>query len=368
MFCSILYLFIAIDIVNGAGRVPDIFLKLNTVFLALYCIILFGMFLLMYRSKLDKIQCFVLWMMIWQFLIAFIMQNEISLNMIYQISGWPLLFLIIYQSTKEGIFQLPTLKYVSLLWILASIYVVYVLRTYMWNDIYRIYYLIVAVPFYICLKDKWKYSRLALTMILIIFSYKRTAFMAMIIGLVAYFLCDIYIQKNEIKKYFKVIIIFVSMIIVAVLLNQYGDSLVVVRRLQNIANDNGSDRFMIWNTLWNYFKNENVIYKLIGNGYHGCLIILNYKFAAAHNDFIEILIDYGLVGLVNHLIFIFIIGKNLIKNLKLKTLNASGFTYMFVVWIVLMMFSFITWQSILMKPVAMYFAYMLAESKYNKKS
>lgn len=364
--CMILDIFIFFDIFNGAGKVPFFLMAMNSLFLALYCVATYAVFMLVIKQKIDKIQLFVLWMMAWQLSVAMLMQSETSLNMIYQIAGWPLLFVVIYQLTKKKVFVLPTLKYTSLLWISASAYVVYILRTQMFNDIYRIYYLIIAIPFFICLNEKWKYSRLVMISALVILSYKRTGFMALVIAFGMYFLCDISIQKGKSKKVQKVFFLFILSIISITVLYRYGDSMAVIRRLKRMISDNGSDRFVIWSTLMDHFETEEWIYKLVGNGYKSCYLIMNGEFAAAHNDFIEILLDYGLVGLVNHMIFIVLIGKNVINTIKIKAKEASGFTYMFCIWMILMLFSFMTWQSILMKPVAIYFAYMLAKYRYSK--
>ena len=364
LICIILNLFIFFDIINGAGIVHVFFMKMNSLFLALYCIIIYTIFIFALRWKVDKIQLWILWIMLWQLLISMLMQSEISLNMIYQITGWPLLFVIVYHLTRKGRFTLPTLKYTSFLWIFASVYVVYILRTQMFNDVYRTYYLIISIPFFICTKEKWKYSRLFLITIIIALTYKRTGFMALIIAFVMYFWCDMIIQKKQSKKTYKMLLMTILLTILILLFNQYGSSIGVLRRLKRISFDNGSNRFTIWKILMDYFTSENLLNKLMGNGYKACYWILEGTFAAAHNDFIEILLDYGMIGLVNHIIFIILVGKKAYKLIKAKISEASSYIYMFTVWIILMLFSFITWQSILMKPVALYFAYMLAKYKY----
>lgn len=363
LICTILNLFILFDIINGAGNVPEFFMVMNSFFLALYCIIIYIFFMFVIKWKVDKIELWVLWIMFWQLLISLLMQKEVSLNMVYQITGWPLLFVIVYQLTKNNKFSLPTLKYTSFLWILASAYVVYILRTQMFNDVYRTYYLIIAIPFFICLRKRWKYSRIILITIIIILTYKRTGFMALLLAFFALFWCNIIIQKKQSKKIYKLLLVIILLTIIVLLLSQYGDSIGVFRRLKRISSDGGSSRFMIWGILIKYFKSENLLNKFLGNGYKSCYYILDGKFAAAHNDFIEILLDYGMIGLANHTIFVILVGKKVYMLIKMKTMEASGFIYMFTIWIVFMLFSFITWQSILMKPIALYFAYMFAKYK-----
>lgn len=367
LLCIILNLFIFFDIINGAGRVHPFFMTMNSLFLALYCMITFATFMLIIKWKMDKIPLFVLWIMVWQLFVAVLMWKEISLNMIYQIAGWPLLFVAVYQLTKNKEFNLPEIKYISLLWIAASAYVIYILRTQMFNDVYRTYYLIISIPFFIGLDKKWKYSRLILITLLIMLTYKRTGFMALVIAFFLYYLCDIYIQKKQTKKIHKIFFGIILLTILMLLLMQYGDGMAVVRRLKRISIDNGSDRFRIWTTLINYFKSESLFHKIIGNGYKSCYYLLDGTFAAAHNDFIEILLDYGIIGLFNHVILVALVGKKVCEFIKIKAIESSGFVYMFFVWIIFMLFSFITWQSILMKPVAMYFAYMIAKFKYHKR-
>ena len=362
---KVLYVFIAIDIVNGAGKVPGILEKLYSLFLATFYALLILSFIISIKRKANLVQGLVLSMMLWQLIVTFTNPSTMSLNMLYQITGWPLLFYIVYDLTKRGKFTLPDLKPFFFLWIAASIYVVYILRTQTFNDMYRTYYLIAAVPFYLYKQDKWKYIRLLSTIAIILITYKRTAFAALFAGLAVYYICDVYIQRKKFQKYKKTFMLVIAIITVGIILYYNFDNLAVIRRMKRIFSDNGSDRFTIWATLLSHYKEQGLLYKLIGNGYEGCRMILNNAFAAAHNDFVEILMDYGAVGVMFLLAFLCTICRYFFLSFKKRLPDTPGFAYIFIVLLFFMLFSFAMWQSILMKLIAIYLAYLIANYKCN---
>lgn len=363
----ILIVFIFFEILLGSGAVPTMVAKLVSVFkMSYFAFVIILFFMVIKNKKIDRIVFFVMLIPVWQFYVSIIMGAPLSMNMIYQIFVWPMLFVIVYIMTKDDIFQLPTLKYGSILWMVSSIYVVYILRTRMFNDVYLTYYLILAIPFLVTLKDKCKYIWVAIITIIILFTYKRTGLMCLVMGGAIYLLVNYIIQNKKSKKlrwFFILTLIFIAAII---FINNYMGILPVFRRMENISEDNGSDRFVIWNYLITTFKNDSLITKLLGHGYTGCNRVLNGVYAAAHNDFVEILLDYGLIGFINHCVYILIIIKNLFGYIKIKANCSSGYAFMIVAWFMLMMFSFVSWQSILMKLIAIYFAYMLARFKYHR--
>lgn len=363
-FFWLLFLFIAVDIVNGAGIVPAIFIRMNSLLLDIFFASLIAIFCKLCLKNMDRIQFFVFLMMIWELCIAFISMNSISASMLYHIISWPLLFCVTYQITKNKNFNLPNLQHIVAVWIIGSIYVVYILRTSTWNDVYRTYYLIFAVPFFMHINKKLKYLYLVAILIIILFTYKRTAFIALVLGIMAYYITYIFVQKKAQKKLFLTIAFLGVLALGYLWIIKYGTNLAVVRRIQRISSDNGSGRFIIWNQLITCFKEQDFIMKWVGNGYEGCKNLLNHSVAAAHNDFIEILLDYGIIGFANIIVFILIILKYLFKYIKSNAISSCGYAYMVIVTFVLMMVSYLTWQSVLMKLVAIYFAYMIAMYKY----
>lgn len=65
--------------------------------------------------------------------------------------------------------------------------------------------------------------------------------------------------------------------------------------LEFTQNDGGAQRFEIWKSCWEKFKQASILRKFFGFG-AGTIRHLNYKGGVAHNLFIEFLLEYGIVG------------------------------------------------------------------------
>ena len=68
--------------------------------------------------------------------------------------------------------------------------------------------------------------------------------------------------------------------------------------------DGGSGRTTIWSGLLSYFIVQDIPFKLIGNGYGFFGSNINPAFASAHNDFLELMISYGIIGSVLYLLLL----------------------------------------------------------------
>lgn len=116
----------------------------------------------------------------------------------------------------------------------------------------------------------------------------------------------------------------------------------LLQRYEDTLEGNTSGRSVIYATLWNLWANsDSLIRYLLGYGYDGTITYSDiHKYA--HNDWLEILVDFGLVGIISYMyIFICIIRYVSIKKLDacyyyayisiisiwlLKTLYSMAFT------------------------------------------
>lgn len=148
----------------------------------------------------------------------------------------------------------------------------------------------------------------------VLVSNKRTA----LIAFVCYCLCSEWMNNKNItgrKKAYKgmayiliVIILYIAFPVICQKLN-----ITVFNELEasHIAEDGGSNRLFIYGQLWLAQKSSDLLHWIIGSGYNSVLLskictdgVLGEN-VSAHNDFLEVLYDYGIVGLLGYVSFLF---------------------------------------------------------------
>lgn len=141
-----------------------------------------------------------------------------------------------------------------------------------------------------------QFAALAFVMAFIVMGMKRGA---IIIGLISsiYFMWQA-IKKSKGKMRFLFIILSVGICVGAVyfFIYQMSTSDYMMHRIESTMEGNSSGRDKLYSYFWRYFTEEaNALHYLIGRGANGTLeIYYNY----AHNDWLEIAVNQGLLGLI----------------------------------------------------------------------
>lgn len=91
-----------------------------------------------------------------------------------------------------------------------------------------------------------------------------------------------------------VILFFARMLIPNDILERYT--------LESVFNDQGSGRFLIWESLWIIWKDSSLFRQVFGWG-AGTVKLLAFKETVAHNIWLESLIEVGLLGMVSLVVF-----------------------------------------------------------------
>jgi len=192
------------------------------------------------------------------------------------------------------------------------------------NYLNHVYYLVLMLPYFSFIKNKHlRFTMFLVTGILVLLSYKATAIFGYIIYMILYTYFDSKINRdtanNRLGKLLLILVI-VLIILPIVYLIQVSLSLNILNKL-NIAylfETGGSGRIDIYLDVINMQKNSTIIQWIIGRGFDGVFRYTRWNISA-HNDFLEILFDYGIFALFSYLITIFIITKygfTLLKNKK----------------------------------------------------
>ncbi len=165
------------------------------------------------------------------------------------------------------------------------------------------YLFAMLIPSVAVFKDKIRlqYLLLMVCMVFLIIGMKRGAILVGVISLI-YFLYYNYKYNKNISKvqmlFFSIVVLVVGSLTIEYMMDT---SDYFVERMAGTKEGNASGRDLIYDHFWNHFKNEPDMLKfLLGNGANATLDIgVNY----AHNDWLELAINQGVLGLVVYFIY-----------------------------------------------------------------
>ena len=188
-----------------------------------------------------------------------------------------------------------------------------------------VYFIIYLLPFVLLLPNKiLRYICLAIALFAAIISQKRTA----TIGIVAAFICYYFVNnKVQNRNIGKTLLFFIAFLTLGALfysfLSTFNDGH-LIERFENLGDDGGSGRDVIWRATWLMIQRSDMLSFLLGHGWNS--VKINSPFhIEAHNDFLELWYDYGLLSLLLYILFFFgLIGIG-IKLIKKRSDVAPSF-------------------------------------------
>lgn len=200
-------------------------------------------------------------------------------------------------------------------------------------------YLFVALmPGVVLFKNniKLQYGIMIVCMIFIMMGMKRGAIIVGVVSLI-YYLYFNFTYNNQVSKG-KVLFFSILIIIAAYFITEHmmESSDFFMSRIAQTEEGNSSGRNDIYEHFWNHFKNEIDTFKfLFGNGANATLDIgINY----AHNDWLELAINQGVLGLVVYSIYWLCFWKT-IKAIKKNQSAQLLLTLTFISFFMMTLFS-----------------------------
>ncbi len=314
----------------------------------LNAILLLWMIYIIFNALINSENLFLdlretLWWPLTYFLFYFIAYNDKNDRYINLLIKY-IPFLIIALSLQYGSIRLASLDIRSLI-IQAFI------------SVNQVFFVVLLLPFAFLFKKKsLKYFILFVGFTATLFSFKRSAmaFVAPIIIMSVYY--D-YLKKRKngmLKGFFiGVVVLFFSFSIFSSIDKlTYG---YIVDRIKLVEFDEGSGRTDIYTNVWEAFKKKNWGNQLFGSGHNAvrnnAVITLGHA-VSAHNDFLEILYDYGIIGLGLYFIFIVRILK---RTFLLRHGNVKYYHAHLAVLIIFIVMSMVS--HLILYPT--YFAYLV---------
>lgn len=150
----------------------------------------------------------------------------------------------------------------------------------------------------------------------------RGGLLAIALAIVTYLLFYSKNDKNKIKKILiSIIIVIILIVSINGLLNLLSPDIAKRFSVKNVQESGGTGRTEIWKYYLNFFKESKILRKIFG---YGAGTILNIYEKVAHNNWIQLLIENGIMG---EIIFI------LLMISLLKTSYRNNNVYLFSVLI-----------------------------------
>ena len=226
------------------------------------------------------------------------------------------------------------------------------------------YYILLTLPLVLLFKSKIIKVGTVVIVILVLFSsMKRAGILSLAFALFFYIFISQYIRnKFNIKSFFIsiVLILIVGTIFVFLGTNDSGDEN-IYERFEKIDRDNGSGRLDVWEHTASMISNQDVGKLMFGNGY-GTVLRDSQLQLSAHNDFLEVTYDYGLIGLILYVCAFISLGIYIIKMILERSPYAPPLALLFIIYFILSMISHIIiyyWANLIMLAIG----YMIGKYK-----
>lgn len=306
--------------------------------------------------------------------------QEISISLVLQPTLWVMLFSVFYYATLYyG--ELPLKKfwvrfsyYAILLFSVPLIFLHLTGKDPVGGIIFRVYGCLTIIPLVLyCTDFRKRYIPILLTLFVTLITLKRAGIVAAVAGLAVFYLTDGRVKasiKSRLMRVAKLALMAIVIGTVAIFALQ-AIGINVIQRFRELATDGGSGRTFIWATVYNAFTNSTTSQHFLGHGIDAVsrtVTIYVDTSIGAHNDFIEILFDYGYVGILFFFCFWYALGAEWKKQFKQHTETLAIYSYAMIITVMFMMFSYYFIDSSIINFMAIYWGVVFAERKTRNRS
>ncbi len=231
-----------------------------------------------------------------------------------------------------------------------------------------VYYQVLLLPF-VLLMNQSRIRNIGILLILTttLFSMKRTALIAILISLFIYYLTK---NREKLKKTVSIKKIFsiVTLIFILIYLNKLTASILgndIIMRLLSVFDDNGAGRFSIVNTILSQMKLNSFSDLMLGHGYNATALVTGGL--TAHNDFIEILYDFGVFGLLLYLAIYIVLIKYAITFKRAKFKYTAAFNASISMFLVISLFSHLIFIPTYVASLCLFWSVCICEYENERK-
>lgn len=202
------------------------------------------------------------------------------------------------------------------------------------------YYVLFMLPIILLTPHKRiRYVALIITGAVLFSSFKRGGVIAFVLGIIAYlFVNEVLIERKFTRLLLFIIAVIALLITLVVIDNAMGN--IISTRILNIQEDGGSGRDLVWATTWDMINQSYLEQLLFGHGYNATEK-LSPLGLSAHNDFLEMLFNYGVVGFVPYVILHIQLIKQIFDEIRKRNKEVSIMAFTYTIFFSLSMISHI---------------------------
>lgn len=300
------------------------------------------------------------------------------LHQILTIMTWPLIYTLFYSYTMDVLkktdeYARETKKFKEILAVFIVVMAVVSIPLIQRNlsgqgrageVIFPVYFFLTAMSMVIMFFPK-KNLLWVVPCVMIIFTTKRAGLLVIVCGLFLYQIAEYHMAKTLKKKWKKllaIVVISMAAVIAMVFLVQTFN-LNVLQRFMEISEDGGSGRIQIWGRVYLSYASGSIFERLFGQGYQSVTsLMLTGRAILAHNDYLEILHDYGIIGIVLFSIWLFQVLSIFVKMWHRRDQLLPSYCYTLSAMALLSVLSYFFIQSYLINFTACYLGIVMALS------
>ena len=222
------------------------------------------------------------------------------------------------------------------------------------------YYLLVFLPFVLCLNNKiLKYGYTLVIVVAVLYSTKRGGIIALGIGLLLY----LFFSNMNRKKSVRLLLFIITSTIIVFLAYYFfvevnnSNTEYLINRFLNMADDGGSGRTTVFANTFNMILTSDFPSIFLGHGWNSVLRDSTLKLSA-HNDFLEVFYDFGLIVFLFYMYYFIALIKRLFKMIKRKSKYAGQFACATIIFFILSMVSHVIIYPILLIIIIINISYI----------
>lgn len=203
-----------------------------------------------------------------------------------------------------------------------------------------VYYILGLLPFILAITEKKRQIiPIVVTAVSIFISQKRAGFIALLGLIILYYLLGSGREKRMRNTVGRVLVLLL-LLLGGYYLMIYMDSkfnLNLFLRMRMLETDGGSGRSVIWGYVSDGIKKSKTMHLIFGHGING---VKNLVGTHAHNDFLEIIYNYGIIALGLYVSFFFLQIKNAVRMIKEGYSHSAEFIASLFVSLCIAVFSY----------------------------
>lgn len=228
--------------------------------------------------------------------------------------------------TKTSLIVWGAISLVQFVFVFLNSSVEYEVGNFVNNNVYH-FTVLLPILFFIRRPRIIQIALLIFLIFMVLLGMKRGAMLVTALFVLYY----LYIIIQKASKGRKIAIIVFAVIAIGVgysyLIRFYESNLVLQRKFESTIEGGSSGRDVLYSQAWNAWSQSNLWQLVFGHGASGSLKVLdNY----VHNDWLEILLDMGVVGIITYFVFWVSFIKTWIKSKNNDIIYAVLGGYVFV--------------------------------------